>query len=273
MIISGRAAKGRRPTVFGMNHGCDQAELLRSWHPNNTVALKARDYAGGHTAEWYDTHPLAHASVPQVGICPTYDGSFGWYRTPVYPAGIGGTQPFTLSVWINAFDTAGGWPAATSRVFWFTEGDNPNDGTTDKRIEVNADGTFFFSAYDGGTRTTTSTATLVADISTSQLLTGTYDGTNLRIYVDGQVSGTAAACGSTFNFASPLIWWGSAFKGALWDVRVYMKCLSASEIWALYEPSTRYDLYWVPGRRVFFDVAAAAATAARARYFPLLGAA
>lgn len=45
------------------------------------------------------------------------------------------------------------------------------------------------------------------------------------------------------------------------DTRFYSRTLSDADHWALYDPATRWDLYWVPGRRVFFDVGAAAANA------------
>lgn len=41
------------------------------------------------------------------------------------------------------------------------------------------------------------------------------------------------------------------FSGDIWDARVYRRALSASEVWSLYEPSTRWDLYWTPSTRVY----------------------
>lgn len=58
---------------------------------------------------------------------------------------------------------------------------------------------------------------------------------------------------------------GQMFDGAVWNRK-----LSPAEMWSLYDPRTRWDLYYVPGRRVFFDVGAAAA-AARANRLTLMG--
>lgn len=41
------------------------------------------------------------------------------------------------------------------------------------------------------------------------------------------------------------------------DARVVNYEWSPAEVWALYAPSTRWDLYYVPGRRIYFDVGAA----------------
>jgi len=44
---------------------------------------------------------------------------------------------------------------------------------------------------------------------------------------------------------------------AIWDeLRVYDRALSDAEVWSLYDPQTRWDLYW-QRRRTFFLPAAA----------------
>ena len=40
------------------------------------------------------------------------------------------------------------------------------------------------------------------------------------------------------------------------DVRLYHRVFTAAEMWALYDPTTRWDLYAAPSRRVYFDVGA-----------------
>lgn len=49
------------------------------------------------------------------------------------------------------------------------------------------------------------------------------------------------------------------FNGAVWDVRVYNRALTDVEWLAVFNQATRWDLYWVPGRRVFFDIGAGSA--------------
>jgi len=43
-----------------------------------------------------------------------------------------------------------------------------------------------------------------------------------------------------------------ALSGFMRDVRIYNRALSDAEVYALFDPTTRYDLYWELGRRVTF---------------------
>lgn len=49
-------------------------------------------------------------------------------------------------------------------------------------------------------------------------------------------------------------------SGLFADFRCYNVALTPDALWSLYDPATRWDLYWVPSRRVFFDVGGAVAT-------------
>lgn len=44
--------------------------------------------------------------------------------------------------------------------------------------------------------------------------------------------------------------WGGAWKGKILDVRIYNRALSADEVWQLYDPATRWELYQ-PERRLW----------------------
>lgn len=46
------------------------------------------------------------------------------------------------------------------------------------------------------------------------------------------------------------------FDGRITDVRIYGKALTAAEVRAIYDPETRWDLYWQPSRQTIFDIAA-----------------
>nr|CEL18799.1 Chitinase [Kibdelosporangium sp. MJ126-NF4]CTQ96348.1 Chitinase (EC 3.2.1.14) [Kibdelosporangium sp. MJ126-NF4] len=63
----------------------------------------------------------------------------------------------------------------------------------------------------------------------------TYDGTTLRLYVNGDQAATAPAAGPMISSTSPLrlggnLLWNEYFAGQLDDVRVYNRALSAAEV-------------------------------------------
>ena len=68
-------------------------------------------------------------------------------------------------------------------------------------------------------------------------LATTYDGTNVRLYVNGTLEGTAISAGSIPASSGPLSLggnsiWSEWFRGELDDVRIYNRTLSVSEIQA-----------------------------------------
>jgi hypothetical protein len=68
-------------------------------------------------------------------------------------------------------------------------------------------------------------------------LAATYDGTTIRLYVNGIETGTATGAGALPESANPLriggnSVWGEYFKGRIDEVRIYDRALSAAEITA-----------------------------------------
>ena len=74
-------------------------------------------------------------------------------------------------------------------------------------------------------------------LNTWSHLAATYDGTTIRLYVNGVEAGTAAGAGALPESANPLriggnAVWGEYFKGRIDEVRIYNRALSAAEITA-----------------------------------------
>jgi glucose/arabinose dehydrogenase len=72
-------------------------------------------------------------------------------------------------------------------------------------------------------------------VNTWTHLAGTYDGSTIRLYVNGALVGSRAATGDIVTSASPLriggnSVWGEFFQGQLDELRVYNRALSAAEI-------------------------------------------
>lgn len=80
-------------------------------------------------------------------------------------------------------------------------------------------------------------ATGALPLNTWTYLAATYDGTNLKVYVNGVLSSTKAISGTIQNNSNPLriggnVPYGQFFEGRIDDVRVYNRALSLSEIQA-----------------------------------------
>ena len=88
-------------------------------------------------------------------------------------------------------------------------------------------------AYVGGERNARATAAL--PVNTWTHLATTYDGANLRLYVNGTQAATTALSGAMAVSTGPLkvggnALWSEWFAGLIDDVRVYDRALSATEI-------------------------------------------
>lgn len=102
------------------------------------------------------------------------------------------------------------------------------------------------------------------------LLTGTQDSRgagSINIYVDGVLDGTTGTSGSV-NSTCDIEWGNYSSSGGtpndiqVADCRFYGRPLAPAEIWTLYDPKTRWDLYWVPSTRTHFSLDAAASLTA-----------
>ncbi len=72
-------------------------------------------------------------------------------------------------------------------------------------------------------------------VNTWSYLAATYDGSNLRLYVNGTLTTTTAATGSMSNSSLPLriggnAIWGEYFTGRIDEVRVFNRALTAAEV-------------------------------------------
>jgi hypothetical protein len=111
---------------------------------------------------------------------------------------------------------------------------------------------FISHTFDGATRTVIGTTP--ANEGAIYHVAGTAkNGDVVRLYVNGKEEGTPLSVGTLWTGGDR--WWiasvratGHWYQGLMWDVRLYDRVLSAPEIYALYDPATREDLYTVPQR-------------------------
>jgi hypothetical protein len=142
------------------------------------------------------------------------------------------TSGLTLEAWVNPTTLASadaGWVAALAK-------DHKNSGNDIAYALYAANGTgtppalhLLINGSDVGVQ-----GTSVLSLNTWTFLTGTYDGANMRLYVNGALVATQSRTGSITTTADPFHiggdWSGEMFTGLIDNVRVYNRALSASEI-------------------------------------------
>jgi len=145
-------------------------------------------------------------------------------------------------------------------------------GASSRRIICRQDGSgsppfklFGFNSskvYVGDSSGGLQTGTATVSTGTWQFIAGRrISGSTRATFVNGVLDSSAAAAStvSPYDATDPVVFgaWNytsnaEAMTGEVADIRLYTRALSDAEIWALYEPSTRYELYYPLGRRLWF---------------------
>lgn len=155
---------------------------------------------------------------------------------------ISGASPLSISLWVK-LNTMPGTSTSFYDVAMTQEGTDTL--TYDKGIRIYGDGSIGMYAYDGAVKNALSAA---GEITTGvwYLVTGTYDGTSLRIYVNGTLKATLA-CTSTYNFTTPRFVLSHKvstdglslmFDGSIDDVAYFSRALSTTDIANLFTAGT-----------------------------------
>jgi hypothetical protein len=138
------------------------------------------------------------------------------------------TAAFTVEAWINP-DTFPTWGTAVARQgFW--------------ELTLNNGKAYFAAIVNAGAGNVSRDAVGTTTLSTGTLyhLVGTFDGTNVRVYVNGTEHGSATGAAATFVHGTGLLiigGWASGagtyadfFDGRISEVAVYSRALSPAEI-------------------------------------------
>ena len=136
------------------------------------------------------------------------------------------TNGMTLSAWVYPTSNSPAWRTVILK-----------ENTTDLVYALYGTGD---TAVPQGMRlsggaTKAALGTVAPPLNTWTHLAVTYDGSNLRLYVNGTLTGTTAATGNMANSALPLriggnSIWGEYFAGRIDEVRIFNRALAASEV-------------------------------------------
>jgi hypothetical protein len=157
--------------------------------------------------------------------------------------GIGSDGPFSMAVWVEI-------ESNISHDLFMSIGQS----TTDESCFFdNFGGNWRFSTWGGTAIATALPAAPAAGVRV--LLTGTYDQSNHRFYTNGVKRGTSAESSLNLGgsgtpdarFGGTPGSGGSFLPDAhMWHGMIWNRALSDAEVWSLYNPATRWDLYWQP---------------------------
>ena len=182
-------------------------------------------------------------TLGQSNTTATTDGKFGYCRTfnnsdsyvslsgsDLYNCFKGASTPFSVAMWIYSADVS-------DRAIYF--GDYNLTGTIQFNIEKTAAGLARFY-WAGSPDWSVSGATITDNAWTH--LAFTYDGTDIKCYINGVLKGTKTQTLGAKNKTSGDFYLGrdgrtgaTCFNGRMNDFRVYDHCLSLKEIRDLYK--------------------------------------
>ncbi|MDO8664861.1 MAG: LamG domain-containing protein [Candidatus Liptonbacteria bacterium] len=166
-----------------------------------------------------------------MGACLTFSGgASGSYLNVPSPSGLP-TTAMTVSAWVNL----------TSHISWDNLAIN-NWGLSTGGVWLlfsDAGRNVFFGVKDGAAAQHSASGCSAAFTTNAwHNLLGTYDGTTVKVYIDGVIcAGTSALSNQTLYTAGSISMGSvnaSATSHKMDDIRIYNRALSAAEIYALY---------------------------------------
>lgn len=264
----------RRPTgPFVLNRESPQARDLVDLYlgrPHNMTAVRGRAV----------TRVGTFVALPRVAADPLNDvllehneggGNINGATFPV--SGIGASDAITAATWIYIVQAPGAprgiWEFGTtwSLGLSHTKG---TSGTMRAHVVTTSGGAAQFNTGD--------TTTALSAFRPVHAVVVWNPGAGLTLYVNGRSEASNATATTGLRdvdqmrvYGAPSIEITAGLEGALADVRIYRRALTAAQVWALYDPATRWDLYGRPSTRVFFDIAAGGGGTTAPSRFMLLG--
>jgi len=251
LILRRRAllAPNRAPPITGVNWASPQARGLVAWWPGGVGPL--RDLSGrGH-------HQTAQSGVQSdkagpFGALVKHFNNDGEITTNNIPD-LRGASGATITCWVvwqearANYDGLIGTGAGDNNRFTLSVG-GPSVGTTSNTaLQVaNGSNTYIYASNN------------VPNQNETYFLAGVYDGTQAtasdraNLYTNGlldskTVVGTLQATldsnPTNFVIGSEATNASRDHGGRLWDIRVYDRTLSDREIWEIYAPASRWDLF------------------------------
>src|SRR3989344_810106 len=194
------------------------------WNFNEKTGTNANDSSGNSLTGTLTNSPTW--TNGKYGGATNYSGS-NMYTQVSYSAAIKPAYLVTVEAWVNPTSSGQNNKGIVGK--WSGQGGD----SSNSYVLLLESGIPKFYVYNGASTGQVGTTTLSAN--TWYHLAGTYDGANLKIYVNGVQEGTSAVTGSITTGTSPL--WignysgsGQTFAGSVDDVRIYNYARTAKQI-------------------------------------------
>lgn len=211
------AVQGYDPAVTMLLH-MDES----SWHG---VTGEVADIAGGNNGTAYGGANTAEGG--KFGRAGSFDGVTDYVRVPTSD-GVNPTEAITVSLWAKSDTTnwnAAGTLASKRNAYMLY----PVSGSSEIRFYVYTTLQWYYTAY-----------TPSIDITQWHHYAGTYDGSEIRLYIDGAPVGTPTLRTGGINADPGDLYIGrddgqsSYFNGMIDDIAIYDIALSDAEVQDLY---------------------------------------
>lgn len=244
---------GRVPRwPFQRNKDSQQARGLVGWWPMQPIG------AAPGTASPVIDHSINHnrgtldAGIPgytttQFGGSGVYFGDDGTGSRGIILSNLNPllTSSVTVCCWVYRTGPLNNQHVISRHPAWFLAG---NSGAPNNL------------RFGLSTGTQTSIGIVSVASKTWALFSGRYDGANIAIFKNGISQASTTKTGVMSSSGSMRIggYWNSdsfEWPGVLFDARIYNRALTNNEIWSIYDPATRWDLYYELGRKTYHFLA------------------
>jgi hypothetical protein len=211
-----------------------------------------------------------------------YTDTYSWQETDnelgsgIYTAGVAGygnagndasiqvaSTGLTLSVWVRLYQSlsGAGFPGLIGK------GDSDSTTLGSYLFFLSAGPVLRFIIYSGSARVNNLTGATSLDFQSTYHLAATWNpSTRTSIFVNGiRDATTTTSVPATLDNPAYSLLLGTnqggatlnkyGFRGLLFEARVYSRALSEDEIYQLYNPTTRWDLYRSPQRFLGLGIA------------------
>lgn len=193
--------------------------LISYWRLNETTGTSAADAQGSNTGTYANGVTLGANGLLQTDSdkAVSFDGVDDAVTVPD-SSSLSPTAQMSIEAWVRPTNVSGHRNIATKD--WILRVDTPSEGNQ-----------FSFFVNVGGAYEPRVKSGVVPSANTTYHVVGTYDGSNLRIYVNGDLKGTQPRSGAIVDGPGNLSIGGSSWwNGTIDEVAFYNTALSATQV-------------------------------------------